>query len=490
MNSLPEIKRRLPAYAAFVCLVFVFACSSFAQSFSSRPFNLFNIRNLSVSYLTSSARALAMGGAAIAITGEPTTISVNPAGLAQFQFPAASLGHRFRKVNHIAPAANCEQGNINIKAEDFVNDQTMVNVIIPTRYVKLAVFREVVVDKRLSIVAPQVLQYSSANQQPSEVLRQSFPTRQTQLKFGVVDNAFALAFRMSNSLHFGAAFRLTGLDFRLSEQEYFESRQTLNTNQTCLQNRLHAENLYLIRSVDVNKWRPGVSAGLLLKMHKRLTFGFTYLIRPQFDLEMDIIAPAYSLYGQGNNALATFPAFIDSARITFDLPDVLGVGLSYRDSKRLTAGLDLQYIHYSEIAQALSGAHGYGVRNLIQDDNPLTNADPDGAPDMVISDGLQISAGIEYGITPKSKKLPFLSYKIQSLHIRAGYLRQPGGTMYANEANPQFRHLFPRQKATDFVTLGLGAVMEVQSSRVRVDVAFSYSSESIETMVSGAIFVF
>ncbi|MFQ5627661.1 MAG: OmpP1/FadL family transporter [bacterium] len=478
------------AISATILLVCVFVFPLTSQAQSSRPFNLFNLRNLSVAYLTSSARALAMGGVAIAATGEPTTISANPAGLAQFQFPAASLGHRFRNVNHSEPGASCEQGNITIENEDFVNDQTMVNVIIPTRFVKVAVFREVVVDKRFSIVAPQILQFSSIDQQPAEVLQQNFPARQTQLKFDVIDNAFAMAFRLSNSLHFGAAFRLTGFEYHLSEQEYFASDHTLNTNQDCLQNRLQAENLYLIRSVDESEWRPGISAGLLYKINKQLTSGFTYLIRPQFDLDINIIAPAYSVRGQDNNPSVAFPAFIESEKIACDLPDVIGFGLSYRDFKRLTTGVDLQYIRYSKIAHALSDNKSNGERNLIQDDNTLTNADPDGAPDMVISDGWQFSAGVEYGITPKSKKLPFLSYNIQSLHVRAGYLRQPSGVMYANEVNSQLRHAFPKEKAVDFFTLGLGTVLGVQSSRVRVDIAFSYSSEIIETMVSGAIFIF
>jgi len=348
----------------------------------------------------------------------------------------------------------------------------------------------VVIDERLSTVSPQVLQGSPETMPDIEILQRNFPTRQTQLKFDVVDNAFAIAFRLSNSLHFGATFRLTGFEYRLNEQEYFASNLSGETEHLCTDNSLQADNLYLIRSVDESKWRPGMSAGLLLKISNRLTSGFTLLRRPAFDLATDILAPAYSLTVDTNGTAIAFPALRENAKITFDLPDVYGFGFSYRDFKRLTVGIDVSYVRYTEMLHALSDGGDRRTENLIQDDSFATAADPDGIADLTISDGWQFSAGIEYGITPKSRKLPFLQYKIQSLHLRAGYLRQPGGVLYANQANPSFRRFFPRQKSTNFFTVGLGTLVEVQSSRVRVDVAFSYSAESIEAMVSGAIFVF
>lgn len=458
-----------------------------AQGVPPRPFNALHLSSFRIQYAATGARPLAMGGATIAISDEPTAISVNPAGLAQFVFPAASLGHRFRHTTYTDRGSTCS-GPVDVRTTDFVNDQTLVNVIVPAKILKLAVFREVVLDEQYTLFTPGSVAAPGPGTGAMDFLRRQVPARNTQFALDAVDNAVAAGAAIGRWLNVGASFRLTGLELRLIEDEYVAHDLLRAEAGACVPQAPTPENWYLQRRIEAKKWAAGFNAGILFKPHKALSAGLMFTHRPAFHLDLVSLQPAFALAQPDPAVTAPIPAAHDTSAFAFNLPDVLGIGLSYRVHKRLHLAADLQRIFYTETEQDLR-ASGTALLDLIQDNNPVTGADPDGEPDFTLADQWQFRTGVEFEITPRTHRLAVIPYEIQSLHLRAGYFSQPAGRFQPRVPDAGLRNSFPRVRSSHFFTVGLGAVVKVQNSRVRIDTALSYGRNRVEVLVSGAVFI-
>ncbi|MCB0296647.1 MAG: hypothetical protein KDG51_15730, partial [Calditrichaeota bacterium] len=68
---------------AILCITGLLSPAVFTQNRNAerRPLNSFNLRYLRLSFSAPTARPLSMGGAAIALSDDPTAATINPAGL-------------------------------------------------------------------------------------------------------------------------------------------------------------------------------------------------------------------------------------------------------------------------------------------------------------------------------------------------------------------------------------------------------------------------
>ena len=422
-----------------------------------------NLHDLPIRYAKTSARSLGMGGAAIAILGEPTLVSTNPAGLALFSFPAASLGQNFVRRKTPIPSHSCEDGASFFNHTQTTTEQTLVNVIVPAGRLKFAVFRETLLDLELNFESTSVLNFS-ADFDPFELLRTNAPSRRNTTSLEVVENAFAVGFSAFKNLYFGASLRLVKMEFSLLEQDYFASDFSPDAASNCIRHRFAPENFYLQRSVDARRWLNGGNVGALWRIRKSLSLGAYYTHRPGADVSTKIFLPAFHFAAAPQ---VSFPAAEDSLNWTFNLPDDFGFGFSWQKPNRLSLNFDLVRLFYRDFSAETIRAGA--------------------SPDLDLDNQWQFRLGGEF-ISAKKRKLLFLPYEIQSLHLRAGYFNEPPSRL--RSIVELEKDALGRTGQSHVLTAGFGVAFRSQGSGFRLDAGASYSSEELRILLSGVISIF
>ncbi len=440
---------------------------------SSRPFNPFNVRNLQFDVFIPAARPLAMGGSAIALPDDPSSATINPAGIAQISRPALSATTHFSYQNFSEPAVDLSGSANDVDGRDIFFDQTLISAIAVIKGFQLSTFREMVYDARLSYQALQPLSIIPG-EQPEAVLQQNFPSRRTNLRTQIVNNGITAATRISQRFNLGFSLRLTRLEYRLSERQYFESDWNRAAEKIKLVSAPSADNLYFLQTIDERKTRLGFTVGFLGRLSNRLVVGAVYHFRPSFRLHSQVFLPEYKITtGDSTIVFPTQPE--GNSAFKFNLPDTWGVGMAYKYRGRMNLALDVLRVRNSEMIN-LDNDIVLGVvdfRNLIQDD--ISGRDPDGQRDITMKDQWEIHAGLEYlvKLLPRRKRFP----------MRIGYYFKPGGLLYAQNTPPKLQMAFPKSKTVHHLTGGLGIFW---SDQLRLDGAIDISSQGVVVMGSSA----
>lgn len=468
--------RRLPA--AILGIACLLSLDAFPQNRNAerRPLNPFNLRYLRLTYSTPTARPLAMGGAAIALSDDPTAATINPAGLVFYVRPAISPSTKLSVREFSEPSAISSSDDKAVRHTDLFFDEALLSAVVQYKRLHLSTFREVIDDTRLAFQSLQTLRVDPTL--PAEsVIQHNFPSRRTLLKTRIVDNGASLAWGFSEMLNFGASLRLTRLEYHLNEEQYFENDFPGPAQQYRALNRISADNLYLIQTIDEKRWAVGFSAGMIGRLSNRLMLGITYNHRPAFDLKSNIFLPRYSV--NRGDSLITFTSREDTtARVRFDLPDSYGIGIAYKYRGWLNLAMDLVRMRYRELLSQADNHRGErDLRNLIQDDLP-GGGDPDQQSDLVLDNGWVFHAGVEYilKVSARNYRLP----------LRIGYYYDPGHIAHARTEQPQFQSLFPQEQGSHHATAGLGFFW---GEKLRLDGAIDISTDAI-TLLGTTIYVF
>ncbi len=463
-----------------ICIGSIILLSSNALSqnrdATSRPFNVFNLRNLRFDFSVPSARPLSMGGAAIALSDDPTSVIVNPAGVAFFVRPAISSSVRLTTQRFKEPSYDCALQPGDIEDRDFLLDQTMVSAVVPfMENVYFATFREVIFDARLSYQNNRPLLLDD-DASAEDIISRNFPSQRTVLKMGVVDNGGSIAWQINEKLNFGASLRLTRFEYSLNDRQYFNSHYG-NDPAQCLENTITPANLYLIQTVDKKDWGVGFSAGILSRLTSRLVVGAVYHRRANFDLNSTIFLPRYAV--NRGDSLITFESREDTTtHVRLNIPDSYGIGLAYKYRGWMNLTMDLIRIRYSELANASPGVgNSRDPRDLIQD-NDANGFDPEGTSDLGQGDRWEFHAGLEYifRVLPQKYRLP----------VRIGYYFDPSHIIHSVDDKPELNLSFPKAGDEHHFTLGLGFFW---GKGLRLDGAVDISANSLE-FVGSSVYVF
>lgn len=468
------MNRKSAIFPILFCLTGLLLFSEIAFS-QQRPFSAFNLRNLRIHFIIPAARPLAMGGTAIALPNDPTSATVNPAGLILFARPAISSSTQFTIRSTREPSFSCnglpgQERSIN--DGDFFWDQTLFSAIFRLGRLHFSTFRETVYDNRVSAITQQPLMVGTENQ-TAAILQANFPSRNTLQKTQIIDNGLSLAFGLGSKLFFGASLRITRFEYTLLEKQYFSSNFPDNAP-GCYENTLTRENLYLIQDVDEKEWGLGFNLGLLSPLSDKLTVGLTANFRPSFDLEVRTTFPAFAV-NRGGRIDAFENHRPDSLlSLVYDIPDSYGLGIAYKPSRKLNLNLDLIYIIYSEFLP--DRAH---LRNLIQDDGPAGGGDPDGEPDLILSNQLEFRIGLEYMFRPDGKRARF--------PLRLGYYYDPAHIIHAPSREDYIRENFPKGTGDHHhLTAGAGIF---SGERLRFDGAVDLSRRSL-VIIGSSVYTF
>lgn len=430
----------------------------------ARPANPFNLRNLQFNSFIPAARALAMGGSAIALSDDPSAAMINPAGSALFSRPALSATTRLQSEKLFEPTVDAQRGAGTLETRDTNFDQPLIIATVGLGAFQLGTFRETVFESRQEFAVQQAF-HREGGGSAEDILARNFPSRQVITRNQLVDNGLSLAVRISQRLYLGASLRLTRLDFRLTERQYLESYWNRTAESGLPVSEFLVENLYLWQTIDERRLRPGFAAGVLTRLSSRLLIGAVYNHRPSFNLKSETFFPEFKLI-RGDSTII-FPASSDGGRtIRFNLPDSWGIGVAYKYRGWMNISVDLVRIRFSEMALA---AGEFLLRDLIQNNHTVR---PGQGPDLFLEDRWELRGGLEYIFRLKSR---------QRVPVRVGYYQKTAGTFYAPDTAPTLQTAFPKPEKRHHFTGGLGVFF---SEKLRIDGAADVSGAGFVLMGS------
>jgi hypothetical protein len=177
------------------------------------------------------------------------------------------------------------------------------------------------------------------------------------------------------------------------------------------------------------------SAGFKWAPTDKLSFGGVYKKGPSYD------APTFAA------ADVTNWEYVKIAETTFHMPDIAGLGVSFRPRPELTVNLDAVHVQYS---------------NLVDDFQPTIAAVDDVRSSFVADDVTEMHLGVEY-LFPT--KIPFA--------IRGGYFRDPSHSIEWRGPLDRFEYiaealLFPTGETQNHLSIGAGLAW----SRFQLDAAY------------------
>jgi long-chain fatty acid transport protein len=212
------------------------------------------------------------------------------------------------------------------------------------------------------------------------------------------------------------------------------------------------EDGFFPKSISVQT--TGTANGTQIEVEKEadLTFtgGFKWTANDKFSLG--------GVYKQGPRYdTPTFAAaevtnweYVLLAETTFHIPDIAGIGVSFRPRPELTINLDAVHVKYS---------------NLVDDFQPTITDSADAGSSFVVDDVVELHIGAEYFFPTK---IPFA--------IRAGYWRDPAHSIEWRGPLDQFPDyaealLFPTGETQNHISIGAGLAW----SRFQIDAAYDTS---------------
>ncbi|MEO8669937.1 MAG: outer membrane protein transport protein [Tahibacter sp.] len=340
------------------------------------------------SFSSPGARSLGMAGAFLGLADDATAAYANPAGLTQLAQTEISL--EVRRTDYSTPyidggaatANPYDLSGLNISSADTSkNNVSFLSVVIPHDRWAFSFYRQ-----ELARFSTDFTTLNGADLTVGNDEFVLFPFRSTaDLK--IVDYGFATGFKVNDKISLGAGiayydFSLQSLTARLDDEvtpPVFASVQNQNGDDKGF----------------------GFNLGARFRLHDTLSLGLSYRRAPSFRYS------ARSVLLAGNGVPLDPPITLaDTDRVHFDIPDIWGVGLSWRPSDALVINFDVDRVEYSQLTE--------NVDSLFQADSA--------AQRLQLDDGTEIHLGAEY--TFASMKHPF--------SVRGGAWRDPRHSVQFN----------------------------------------------------------
>lgn len=403
-------------------------------------------RNFQFSFLNPGARSAGMGNAFVALADDATAAEANPAGLTILTKPEVSF--EFRSTSFDADKLNSlnrlrsEKETFQVRSKndlETVNRPSFFSFVYPTPYVTLAVSRQEAV--QLHGTLGEILDIVLVAQDGS-------PLPLTFTALGTEDQEitnwnFSIARKLPHRISIGATFRYSQLDWKTSVN---------NTARFVIGEFVFSSDTFQT-SMDAQDNAFGLNLGLTYKPLPPLSLGVVYKMNPKFEaVEVET----------GDEAKKPGPF-----RNVLNIPDILGLGVSYKPNDVITVNSDVVRIQYSDLMDDFQG--GY---------NQLTDSTNFQSLRYKISDAYEFHVGTEF----------YLIVKETPVAIRIGYYRKPSNSLEASDVSgllpfdqPFAKSFFRRVDAENHITIGAGVVV---LSDLQIDVAFDAGKSQSHFIVS------
>lgn len=312
------------------------------------------------SFSSPGARSLGMAGAFLGLADDATAAYTNPAGLTQLVQTEISLEGRHTSYStpYIDGGATTvnpfSTAGLNISEQDSSNSNlSYLSVVIPRDRWAFAFYRHE--------LARFETDFTTLNGADIGEFR-LFPFRSTaDLK--IVSIGASAAFKANDNVSLG--FGITHYDFNFD---------TL----TGRVDDIDPTNVFLtsIQAQNGDDSGYGFNLGARFKLSDQFSLGATYRKAPKFKYT----AFNALLGDEDGNPLPTPDIVAYSENVRFDIPDIYGIGLSWRPTDALVVNFDLDRVLYSQLTD--------GIDSLFL----LTQ----GAQKLYLEDGTEVHLGAEY----------------------------------------------------------------------------------------------
>ncbi|GMV30935.1 MAG: hypothetical protein AMXMBFR59_30600 [Rhodanobacteraceae bacterium] len=331
------------------------------------------------SFSSPGARSLGMAGAFLGLADDATAAYTNPAGLTQLVQTEVSL--EARDTSYSTPYIDggnaaispFSAGGLNISEADSSNtNPSYLSVVIPRDRWAFAFYRH-----ELARFDTDFATLNGANVGDFRL----FPFRSVaDLK--IVSLGAAAAFKASDRVSLG--FGLARYDFRFDTATV--RVDDIDPNDIKVASRQ-------FQNGDDNAF--GFNIGARFKLSDAVSLGATYRKAPRFDY--DAVNVLYS--DVDGNPLPQPQIITALSNVRFDIPDIFGIGLSWRPTDALVVNFDIDRVMYSQLTDDI---------NTLFDIQQAANY-------LELEDGTEVHLGAEY--TFANMSAPF--------SIRAGMWHDP-----------------------------------------------------------------
>ena len=369
------------------------------------------------------ARSTAMGGAFVGLADDATAAYANPAGLTILTEPEISAEFKYGKYTNRVPQE--------FDTEDFSDTNhsvSFLSLVHPTDKASIAVYRHHLVNIETDF----------------DIVEEVDHRDEIEVDLDVVTLGLGVGFKVTETFSMGFSFGFAQLEF-YSQVDRFDLAGT---------DPQPSE----FESVNDEDSSEHYTLAFLWNPTGKLSIGAVWRYGPKFDTEKERWNQFDADPGPG-----TEYEFALGWKLKNELkiPDVYGLGISYRFLPNLTTTLDVNYVEYSDLLQ-----------NFRFEPGGLNDSD-----DFEIDDTVEIHFGVEYVMNVGNT--PFA--------LRAGYFFRPDHSVrfVGPVTSPDDQELKDRldQKDDDehIFSAGFGTVL---FDILQIDVAGSYSEFISEGTVS------
>nr|WP_298142759.1 outer membrane protein transport protein [uncultured Pseudomonas sp.] len=376
------------------------------------------------------ARSLSMGGAFVALADDATAAYTNPAGLTQLSRRELSLEGRYNRYStpYLSDVFDPEDGSFEVtsyhdEADSSSSGVAFLSAVFPFEYATIALYRH------------EVMNFNTQfDHTPAVPYLYPFHSR-SKLK----DTAYgaSIGWSLGERLRLGAG--IAWHDFEIDSATTRDTDGGVTTRQ----------------SQKGSDHGFGYTLGLRYLITDDLSLGLVYRRSPRFDYKA--VASTDEANPGGGQV-----AFVNKGS-DFDIPDVLGAGITYRVTQAFTLNFDVNRVRYSQLTRNISSRWVPEGEDQTEDGDPAL---------LKLRDGTEIRFGGEY---------VFIDMPVP-LSIRAGVWRDPEHTLHFQDDNPfdgNAQVFSARTGDQTHYTFGLGLAFEQFSVDFGADLSKYYDTFSL-----------
>lgn len=327
--------------------------------------------SLPFSFSSPGARALGMGGAFIGLADDASAAYANPAGLTQLVSPEVSAEVRsVRTDTRWVDGGSLQYNGFNSGGLDYSsqNDTTTslrsFSFVYPGERFSFAVYRYELVNYDASFQSSGETYTANGGAIDGTIFAYDVNTSLDIETYGA-----ALGFKMTDKFSIGV-----GLNYYLLDINSTTDRFTLGGSPVNREANLDGDG------------KAGITFGARYAFNEKLSAGFSYRHAPELRYDAILSVP-----GQAGSV---------GVRTDLDIPDVIGLGISFRPSDAWVINFDVNRVYYSQLTDNIT---------TVFDEDPNLELVP-----LKLDDGTELHLGAEYTFATTH---PF--------SLRAGVWRDP-----------------------------------------------------------------
>lgn len=378
------------------------------------------------------ARANAMGGAFIGLADDATAAYTNPAGLTVLTKPEVSVEYKAGKyTTKIMDRVGTTEYDKNASGLSFIS------YAYPAKNTTITIFRHQLMNAKADF-----LWHEKDTGDPNPA---NWRNNDSHANIDTQINTIGLGLgtKLHDRFSLGLSVGLAQLDYKSTLQRYRDDGTgTMVPNEKEVSNCTDNAEQYTL--------------SLLWNVAGELNLGMVYRQGPKFTISRT----AYEYDALANGGWGSWTSIRSISETEFKVPDVYGLGLSYRLAPNLTMAADANYVKYSQLIAEFVG----DVNNSFQ------YSQMDG---FNLDDEWEFRLGMEYVLDVASAPLA----------LRCGYYFRPDHRVYYTGSTERVNagNYLTKDKDDHIGSLGVGFLI---NPNLQIDLAASYGRFATEGIAS------